>query len=212
MKRAAVLLALVLGCAVSAAANTIYLNRGFGTLTPNEFLGSYFFSFGDGAGHGVSIPTLDIPSGFLAQCLPFCDPTAVKPNTTLLFDEGTVFMDDGGVQGHIQFDALYFKSSLNASGMLSVVYTATADIHLQRCLSEFPICSVLGTSYVWGNPSQPWYVRAQFAPAPSFPGLYYLIGATFSTSPAPIPEPTSILLVGSGLVAIVVRKLRQYER
>ena len=129
----------------------------------------------------------------LQNCLP-CDPRA---NLTLLYDSGNT--------GLMQFDAISFVSSLAPNGDLKVIYTATAQMFFETDqygnLCDPGADSCLGPNLVW-NRNIHWLVTAQFAPDSSNPGNWSFLDATFT--PAPTPEPSSILLVGSGIVILIM--------
>src|SRR5438105_4528056 len=181
MKLAA-LVFLLLGC-VTSAANTFTMNKGSGTFT-HGVVGNYSFSFGDGNGHGLSITTLDFPSGWFARCLG-CNPNLML-DTYLLLDSGQSGINNNRVvNGSIRFSAISFHSSLSPNGIMTVFYKASAQINLSICLDW--ACDEVGNTYVWGT--HPWYITAQFVPDSRAPGAYDFVKATFSTSPNPVPEP-----------------------
>ncbi len=204
MKRIAALLVFLLSSVCFSAANTIQtLDNGFGNMVGFATFPSYqFLLFGPQA----DIQVQTGPSGLLGDwpdapglqnCLS-CDP---RGNLTILLDSGN--------NGLIDLEAVSFVSSLAPNGDLTVIYTATArmffetDIYGSLCHSDY--CP--GPSLVW-NQHVRWLVTAHFAPDSSNPGYWSFVDATFT--PAPTPEPSSMLLMGSGLV-IMIRKFRRKQ-
>jgi hypothetical protein len=201
MKRIAALLVFLLSSLCFSAANTIQtLDNGDGRMFGFATFPSYqFFLFGTQA--AIVVPTG--PSGLLGDwpdapglqnCLP-CDPLV----------SGGLILSDSGLAGSINFEAVSFVSSLAPNGDLTVIYTATARMFFQTDL-QGSLCadSCLGPNLVW-NPHVRWLVTAQFAPDSSNPGRWNFVDATFTT--APTPEPSSMLLMGSGM-AILIAKFR----
>ena len=199
MKRIAALFLVLLGSVSFSAANTITLDSGEGKMFGFATFPSYQFIFT--APHAY-IEVETGPFGLLGDwpdapglqnCLP-CDPRA---NFTLLYDSGNT--------GLMQFDAISFVSSLAPNGALKVIYTATARMFFETDqygnLCDPGADSCLGPNLVW-NRNIHWLVTAQFAPDSSNPGNWSFLDATFT--PAPTPEPSSILLVGSGLVIVIM--------
>jgi hypothetical protein len=197
MKRIAALLVVLLGSVCFSAANTLTLNDGEGKM----FATSYqFFFFGPHA----DILVQTGPSGLLGDwpdapglqnCLS-CDPRG-----------RLIILEDSGNSFSMQFNAVSFVSSLAPNHDLTVIYTATAQMFFETDL-QGSVCngdSCRGPNLVW-NKNIRWLVTAQFAPDSSNPGKWSFIDATFT--PAPTPEPSSLLLMGSGMV-ILIRKFRR---
>jgi hypothetical protein len=195
MKRIAALLVVLLSSVRFSAADTLTLDNGFGQMTPS----SYQFVFG---GPHASIlvqtgpPLLgDYPdvSG-LQNCIS-CDPRG-----------RFIILEDSGLSFLMQFDAVSFVSSLAPNGDLTVIYTATARMFFETDL-QGSVCNgdCLGPNLEW-NQNIRWLVTAQYAPDSSNPGKWSFVDATFTT--APTPEPSSMLLMGSGMV-ILIRKFRR---
>jgi len=193
MKRTPILVAVLLGLAAFSSANTINLTSGSGKLYPVDSGPPGFTFHFYGGGYGIAIPTaLDDQGGDLLNCIP-CDPTQI----------GELFLAEGGftennqfVGGIISFTSVSFVSSLAPSGILTVTYTAVPFFYL--FLGNQQTSEAIGP-FVWGNPNQPWYITAQFTPQSGFPGVYVFAGATFSSSSTPIPEPTAMMLLGTGI-------------
>ena len=197
MKRIVILLSLVLATATFAAADSFVLEYGSGVVHSGDVGPSYsFFLYNNRA--FISVPaSLDFSAGGgLRNCSP-CDP---RQNMILLNNSGRL----GDIVGSIRFDAVSFVSSLAPDGILTVVYTAKADILLHLC-ATFD-CDKFTDTFVWDK-GKPWRVTAHFEPFPEsslYP--YQFLEATFEV--AAVPEPSSILLLGSG-AAILIRKVRK---
>ena len=205
MKRIAALLVFLLSTVCFSAANTIQmLDNGYGNMFGFATFPSYqFLLFGPQA----AILVQTGPSGLLGDwpdapglqnCLS-CDP---------LVDVSFILLDSGN-NGLIDLEAVSFVSSLASNGDLTVIYTSTArmsfETDLQGSLCQSDYCP--GPSLVW-NQHIRWLVTAQFAPDSSNPGRWNFVDATFTT--APTPEPSSMLLMGSGMVTmIMIRKFRR---
>ena len=199
MKRIAALLVVLLSSVCFSAADTLTLDNGFGQMFgfPSP---SYQFGFG---GPHASIffqtgpPLLggwpDTPG--LQQCIS-CDPRGGRP----------IILEDSGNSFSMQFDAVSSVSSLAPNGDLTVIYTAIAQMFFETNL-QGSVCNdpCLGPNLVW-NQNIRWLVTAQYAPDSSNPGKWSFVDATFT--PAPTPEPSSMLLMGSGMV-ILIRKFRR---
>ena len=77
---------------------------------------------------------------------------------------------------------------------------------LTACVGDPIECLPTGPIFV-SNPGQVWYVQALFTP---YNGEYIFERARFSSSPlSPIPEPATLLLVGTGLAAIAKLRTRR---
>jgi hypothetical protein len=204
MKRIAALLVFLLSGVCFSAANTMTLDNGEGKMFGFATFPSYqFLLFGPQA--AILIQTG--PSGLngdwpdaqgLQNCLS-CDPRLSR----------LTILQDSGLTGSIQFDAVSFVSSLAPNGDLTVTYTATArmffETDLQGSLCNEPdYCP--GPKLVW-NQHVRWLVTAQFAPDSSNPGNWSFVDATFT--PAPTPEPSSMLLMGSGMVILIAKFRRK---
>lgn len=196
MKRIVILLSLVLATATFAAADTFVLEYGSGVVHSGDVGPSYSFFFRNNRA-SISVPaSLDFPpGGGLRNCLP-CDP---RQNMILLNNLGQL----GDIQGLIRFDAVSFVSSLAPDGVLTVIYTAKADILLHLC-ATFD-CDKFTDTFVWDK-GKPWRVTAHFEPDTFAPGRYDFLEATFA--PTAVPEPSSMLLLGSG-AAILIRRVRK---
>jgi hypothetical protein len=199
MKRIAALLVVLLSSVCFSAADTLTLDSGLGEMTAS----AYQFGFG-GPHASIFVQTgaplfgdwPDAPG--LQNCLS-CDPRSGR----------LIILEDSGNSFSMQFDAVSFVSSLAPNGDLTVIYTATARMFFETDL-QGSVCNgdCLGPNLVW-NQNIRWLVTAQFAPDSSNPGKWSFVDATFT--PAPTPEPSSMLLMGSGMV-ILIRKFRRKQR
>ncbi len=205
MKRIPVLLVLLLALPVFSRADTINLTSGFGQIYPYHEIPGFSFVLRGGR-YSIVIPNaLDDFGGSLVICFPCLNPAVDGP----LFDASGILggSGDNPIEGVIQFDAVSFVSSIGPGGVLTVKYRASAFIDLFRH-PEAPN----PTEFVWGQPNQLWYVTARFVPDSSgFPGLYDFAGASLSSTPkSPVPEPASLILVGTGVwpIVLALRKRR----
>lgn len=208
MKRIAALLVVLLGSVSFSAADTFTLNDGEGKMFGFATSPSYrFLLFGPHA--GILVQTG--PSGLLGDwpdapglqnCFS-CDP----------LNQSSILFYDSGNTGLMEFDAVSFVSSLAPSGDLTVIYTATAqmffqtDIYGRLCNPGADSCP--GPNLAW-NQNIRWLVTAQYAPDSSNPGNWSFLSATFT--PAPTPEPSSMLLMGSGMVILIAKFRRKLGR
>jgi len=197
MKRIATLLVVLLSSACFSAADTLTLNDGEGRMFGFATSPSYQFFFG---GPKAAILVQTGPSGLLGDW-----PDAPGLQNCLSCDPRGLFniLEDSGNTGSIQFDAVSSVWRLASNGDLTVIYTATArmffETDLQGSLCNEPE-SCFGPNLVW-NQNIRWLVTAQFAPDSSNPGTWSFLDATFT--PAPTPEPSSVLLTGSGIVILI---------
>jgi hypothetical protein len=204
MKRIAALLVVLLSSVCFSVANTITLDNGDGKMFGFATFPSYQFFF---FGRHTAILVQTGPSGLLGDwpdapglqnCLS-CDP---RGNLIILWDSGYT--------GSIDMEAVSFVSSLAPNGDLTVIYTATARMffitNLQGSLCNPAAEPCLGPNLVW-NQHVRWLVTAQFAPDSSNPGNWSFVEATFA--PAPTPEPSSMLLMGSGMVILIAKFRRK---
>jgi predicted small secreted protein len=200
MKRIAIVLTMLLACVSFSAANTITLTSGVGDLSP---AGYSFFLSNHSLGFFTGSPS-DFPfTAGLQNCEP-CDPRGLIP---LLSDGGLSVNSAGQIyDGLIDFRAVSFVSSLAANGMLTVTYKASANLDFLLCTDT--TCDTNTALLVW-EPRELWLVTAVFAPDPYVSGAYDFVHASFQ---APVvPEPSSMLLVGSGIMVLIgkVRNTRK---
>jgi hypothetical protein len=200
MKKLTMLLMVLLASVCFSAANSIQtftMFDGEGSMTPTTH---QFVFAGFQQGIWMDKPFGDYPDvPGLQQCLQ-CDPR--NTFSIVLYDSGTGYDHDGNLfAGLMQFDGFPFVSSLAPNGMLTVIYDATLRLSVTFCSS---VDDCHGSHLVW-NPGVYWLVTAQFAPDPSLPDTWHFVDARFAT--APTPEPSSMLLMGSG-IAMVIAKVR----
>lgn len=204
MKKIAALLVFLLGSVCLSVADTLTLDSGEGKMFGFATFPSYQFLLG---GPHASILIETGPSGLLGDwpdapglqnCFS-CDP----------LNQSSILFYDSGNTGLMEFDAVSFVSSLAPSGDLTVIYRATAriffetDMYGSLCNPGADSCP--GPNLAW-NQNIRWLVTAQYAPDSSNPGNWRFLDATFT--PAPTPEPSTMLLVGSGIV-ILISKFRR---
>jgi hypothetical protein len=198
MRKFAILASLVVFCSAFSTADSITITTGYGVLDNTGFLPTYQFSF-SGSGQGIPVPGPQDDwvgqRSLVSDCNP-CDPRTIAID--LLTNGGDVLLHDNVfTSGFMDFHAVSFVSSLGPNGILTVDYRATADLTFFRCSGAGGICDhQIGPTFV-SDPSQLWFVSASFTP---FDGQYVFQRAVFSTSP--IPEPSTFLLMGSGLVGL----------
>ena len=200
MKRTVAVLALLLACASLSAADTILLNVGFGDFSglgaPAQY---HFFLFNKEGTSSFSTNTLggDLGSNEGLQQCNQCDP---RQFGILLFDAGIGHNGNVTYQGFIRYDAISFVSSLEHNGMLTVSYKAKAIINFTIC--DDPTCT--GQLYAWDS-NKLWVVTARFHRVGTGQYPYQFLSASFSS----VPEPSTMLLFGSGIVGIAATRIRR---
>jgi hypothetical protein len=204
MKKIALLVLLLLSFVSFSAANTITMTSGNGSMSgtlggsfPTYTLVLYGPNISFGTGSASDFP---YTSG-LQNCVE-CDPRAP---IDLLIDSGIGSNQQGQFyNGLIFISAVSFVSSIAPNGMLTVTYKAFADIQFALCTDSS--CDQRPTTTLVWDSQKLWLVTAQFAPDKSVLGTYDFLSATFQ---APVvPEPSTMLLVGSGILALI-GKVRQ---
>jgi hypothetical protein len=208
MKRIGAVLVVLLGSVSFSAADSLTLNYGEGTMFGFATFPSYQFLF---LGPNAAIVVETGPFGLLGdwpdapglQNCVSCDP----------LNQGSILLYDSGNTGLMEFDAVSFVSSLAPSGDLTVIYTATARMFFETdkygSLCDPGADSCPGPNLAWDQNIR-WLVTAQYAPDSSSPGSWNFLNATFT--PAPTPEPSSILLMGSGMVILITKFRRKLVR
>jgi hypothetical protein len=199
MKTLMMLLMVLLASVCFSAANSIQtftMFDGEGSMTPTTH---QFVFAGFHQGIWMDKPFGDYPDvPGLQECLQ-CDP---RHAYTILYDSGSGYDHDGNLfTALMEFDGVPFVSSLAPNGLLTVIYDATLRLSVTFC-SSVDVCN--GSHLVW-NQGVHWLVTAQFAPDPYVADTWHFVDARFAT--APVPEPSSILLMGSG-IAMVIAKVR----
>jgi hypothetical protein len=125
-------------------------------------------------------------------------------------NQSSILFYDSGNTGLMEFNALSFVSSLAPSGDLTVLYTATARMFFETdqygSLCNPGADSCPGPNLAW-NQNIHWLVTAQYAPDSSNPGNWRFLDATFT--PAPTPEPSSMFLMGSGMLILIAKFRRK---
>ena len=192
-----------------ASADPIEITSGFYTVLRFQgggshfnLVGTNFVVTGGGAGPGSSGP---------ASCIP-CVPGEIIPmNTIVGLERGGAAIVDGSF-----FPNLIFTGQLEISGdplllpnsMSNVVLIApfTASGFIAGCLTSDPFCEapVFTTELTGSGVARielTLFLDAQGSPFFQFARATYVFG--------PVPEPTSILLLTSGLAAIGAAKLKR---
>jgi len=207
LKKLTLLVSMILACVAFSAANSITITQGYGTLSGAGLQSAlYAFNF-NGHGAGIAVPGVLGDFG-IGGGLPDCNPcNPLTTNIELLRDFGqTILQGNRFVIGGLVFEPVSFSSSLAPNGILTVAYRATSDVSLQVCIGDPSQCIPSGPTFV-SNPNQLWYVHATFTP---FDGQYVFQKAIFSTSP--VPEPGTLLLLGTGLVGIMGAARKKFFR
>jgi hypothetical protein len=207
MKKITIFLTMMLACARFSAADTFTLNDGGGQMFGFNNGQTYqfvFFSNLSGIGIGIDSIFGDYPYTSGIQNCWSCDPRNGQLTDPLLIDIGYgIDLVGRPFAGYMSFTAVSFVSSLAPNGALTMIYKATAVMQFQLC-NSVPDCN--GDVLLW-NKNQRWIVTAQFSPDQFIPGAWNFNDATFA--PAPVPEPSSMLLMGSGIAFIIIRKSRK---
>jgi hypothetical protein len=208
MKKITILLTIMLACARFSAADTFTLNDGggqmFGISNGETYQFVFFSNHLSGIGIGIDSVFGDYPdTSGIQNCLA-CDPRSGLLSSPLLIDIGFSIDHFGRpFEGFMAFDAVSFASSLAPDDALTMIYKATALMQFTFCNNEVD-CN--GDVLLWDKSTR-WIVTAQFSPNQFIPGTWNFKDATFV--PAPAPEPSSLLLMGSGIAIIIIRKSRK---
>ena len=199
---------------VNAKADTISLS---GTVTVTGFLGSFNVSVAGFDSNGTTFSAFGLGSSISGTNIP--RPTFVTAGNLINLSSSLFLLQPDFIVGSVTINGSTFPLrtfNLQVQSTSVMVPVTNADL-----LSLTAPCTVSGG--VSGAPTPFTVVGAGFTGLCSAQlnlvrtgtnsagnGLYNFQSITFSLSSAPIPEPATLLLLGSAMIGVIIRVTRKH--
>ena len=205
------ILTLTLALATPARAETIVLTSGVfdwvsGGGAADVTLSGGSFSF---TGHASQFSGIFSP--WLQCMVPECTPGTTVDLFTRFTDgdiggsatyNGVNYNPVGGLVAPASLDARWSGNLLIPAGftggVLTAPFTFAGEFHYSDTPTTGGILDLLGGGTA----------RLSFTPSAPFPGTFNLTSVRFEIEAAPVPEPTSMLLIGTGLAGVAALRRR----